>query len=383
VAAARWNSMTDPLDHPLGVVVVGSGFGARIHVPALRAAGFEVEALVGRDAARTQRRADRLSIPRALTSLPEALSIEGVCAVTVATPPATHAPVVLAALAAQKHVLCEKPFALNVVEARGMLAAAKKARVVHRLGFEFRWAPERVVVARAIAAGAIGEPRFASLVSYIELIADPEKKVFPAWWWDASRAGGWLAASGSHVIDQIHVTLGEIESVCADLTSLSDRGDVAEDSYALMFRTHSGLTGVLQQTGAAWGPAAGMTRIAGTDGSLWTQGESVWQADAAGTREIPIPEDLRAPQAEQAPDDSAHRFRHLELGPYTRLCESFRDAILAEEKSGGGNSRGDVTAACFEDGLATVKVIEAARISRERGQWVKVDGADPAESSDG
>ncbi|MBW2402131.1 MAG: Gfo/Idh/MocA family oxidoreductase, partial [Deltaproteobacteria bacterium] len=76
---------------PLGVVVVGSGFGARIHVPALRAAGFEVEALVGQDAARTERRAARLKIPRALTSLEEALALPDVCAVTIATPPATHA----------------------------------------------------------------------------------------------------------------------------------------------------------------------------------------------------------------------------------------------------------------------------------------------------
>ena len=85
----------------LGAVVVGSGFGARIHVPALRAAGFEVEALVGRDAERTKRRARRLGIRRALTSLDDALATPNVCAVTVATPPATHAPVVLAALAAK------------------------------------------------------------------------------------------------------------------------------------------------------------------------------------------------------------------------------------------------------------------------------------------
>ncbi len=225
-------------------------------------------------------------------------------------------------------------------------------------------------------------------MSYIDLVADPEKKIFPAWWWDASRAGGWLAASGSHSIDQIRVWLGDIDSVSADLMTLSERGEgagdrVADDSFAMLFRTRSGASGVLQQTGSAWGPMAGMTRIAGTKGSLWTQGDSIWQADASGSRELEIPGDLALPPIDEAAPDSTHRFRHLELRPYTRLCESFRDAILA-----GGNPLGDppkngVAPATFEDGLATVKVIEAARLSRERRQWVAVDQTDLAESSGG
>ncbi len=351
---------------------MGSGFGARVHVPALRAAGFEIAALVGRDAARTERRAARLNIPRALTSLDQALAIPGVCAVTVATPPASHAPVVLAALAAGMHVICEKPFALDVAEARAMLAAARAADRVHRVGFEFRWAPDRVIIARAIAEGAIGRPRFASLVSYVELVADTEKRVFPAWWWDASQGGGWLAASGSHVIDQIRVWLGEIESVSADLTSLAERGDVSEDSYSLQFRTASGARGVVQQTGGAWGPQGGITRIAGTTGSLWIDRESVWHADADGARELPVPSDLRFPELAKAADDSPHRYTHLELGPYTRLCESFHDAIVARDDATTTTGL-TVPAASFEDGLACVEVTEAAQRSLQQRKWVEVE----------
>ena len=62
------------------------------------------------------------------------MALQGVDAVAVATPPHAHAAIVLAALAAGKHVLCEKPFARNAAEARTMLAAAEGAGVVHLLG---------------------------------------------------------------------------------------------------------------------------------------------------------------------------------------------------------------------------------------------------------
>ena len=76
-----------------GAVVVGTGFGCRVHVPALRAAGFDVVALVGTDADRTARRAERSEVPASFTDLEAALALPDVAAVTVATPPHTHAPV--------------------------------------------------------------------------------------------------------------------------------------------------------------------------------------------------------------------------------------------------------------------------------------------------
>ena len=185
-----------------GAVVVGTGFGCRVHVPALRAAGFEVLALVGTDAERTARRAERLEVPRALTSFHEALALDGVVAVTIASPPSTHAELVLAAVAAGKHVVCEKPFALDAAEAQRMLDAATAADVVHLVGHEFRWAADRATAARAIADGRIGEPRLATFFGSSPLIADPAMKM-PGWWFDPTAGGGWLGASGSHAVDQV------------------------------------------------------------------------------------------------------------------------------------------------------------------------------------
>jgi predicted dehydrogenase len=339
-----------------GAVVVGTGFGCRVHVPALRAAGFDVVALVGTDPDRTARRAERSEVPASFTDIDAALALPDVAAVTVATPPYAHASASIAAVDAGKHVICEKPFALDGPEARRMLDAAERAGVTHLVGHEFRWAPERAVAGRAIASGAIGEPRFASFVQYVPLVADPESKV-PRWWFDVDAGGGWLGASGSHIVDQIRTWLGEFASVSAKLTVVSARDEVAEDSFTVRFTLTSGVEGVLQQTAAAWGPYGGITRVAGTDGTLWTEGESVWVADRDGASELPVPADLELPGAPEESDDPRHRFTHLELGPYTRLCEVLRAGVE------GRPLDAPVPVPTFADGVACMDVLDAIRAS--------------------
>lgn len=171
------------------VAVVGTGFGCLTHVRALRAARFEVTALVGRDPEKTAARAERFEITRAATSLADVFDV---CdAVTIATPPLTHGPLVLDAVKAGKHVLCEKPFAVDAAEAQELLTAAEAAGVVHLLGTEFRFAPGRVLLADAIRDGVTGEPRLATFLLHIPLLAAPDAEV-PDWWRDAAQRGGWL-----------------------------------------------------------------------------------------------------------------------------------------------------------------------------------------------
>src|SRR5258706_16465539 len=94
------------------IAVVGTNIGCTLHVRALRAAGFEVTALVGRDPGRTRAKADHFGIPQALTSVDAAIDGD-IDAIVIATPPETHHGFTLQALAAGKHVLCEKPLALD------------------------------------------------------------------------------------------------------------------------------------------------------------------------------------------------------------------------------------------------------------------------------
>jgi predicted dehydrogenase len=341
-------------------VVVGSGFGCRVHVPALRAAGFEVVGLVGRDAAKTARRAERAGIAHSVSNLDAALAIGAVDAVTIATPPSAHAELAIAAASAGVHVLCEKPFALDTSEAAAMLAAAEASGVTHLVGHEFRWAPERAVVGRAIRDGGIGVPRLVTLVQYVPLVADVAAAV-PSWWFDPAAGGGWLGASGSHVVDQVRVWLGEISDVSASLTLVSDRRDAAEDTFTVRCRFASGVDGILQQTAAAWGPYGGIARVAGSHGTVWIDGDEPWLADVDGTRPLDIPPDLELPTPPSASDDPRHRFTHLELGPFTRLCEVLRAGVE------GRPIPDAVPVPTFADGVAEMCVLDAIRASAANG----------------
>jgi predicted dehydrogenase len=350
-----------------GAAVVGTGFGARVHVPALRNAGFDVVALVGRDAARTERHAARLAVPNVCASLAEALAVPEVDAVTIATPPDTHARLAIEACDAGRHVICEKPFALNRHEAARMLDAAMRAGVTHLVGHEFRWATDRAVVGRALRDGLIGEPRLFSLVQYVPLVADPSATNVPHWWFDADRGGGWLGASGSHVVDQVRTWLGEIETVSAALPTVSARAGGAEDSFVVRVTMANGAHGVLQQTAASWTPGvAGCAIVAGSAGTIEVVGTTVWLSDHAGRRALGVPGDLAPAPSAVSVEDPRERFTHLELGPYTRLCEALRAGVE------GVTEGASVPVPTFADGLAEMCVLDAIRASHAAGGAVTV-----------
>jgi predicted dehydrogenase len=357
----------------------------------LRAAGFEVAGLVGTDADRTRQRAESNHIALAFTDLDEAITRTGAKVVTVATPPNTHAPLSMSAISRGCHVLCEKPLAANAMEARAMLEAAQRAGIVHLVGFEFRWSPERALLARAVAEGLIGVPRLALLVQYMALVASSETRM-PPWWFDEQAGGGWLGAHGSHIVDQVRTLLGEFESVSATLPTVSAREGVAEDSYSVRFRMVNGVEGILQHSAGGWGPVTGMTRVAGTRGTLWIENGIVKMADHNGTRDLPVPDDLALPvlpaastpgalpaspaalasPAPATPPEGAaalaagraagdHRPRPgIDLLAFTRLCEVLRAAV------DGTPLPAAVPIPTFADGVACMEVLDAIRESAAR-----------------
>jgi predicted dehydrogenase len=347
------------------VLVVGTGFGCRIQIHALRAANFEVVGLVGADMARTKERAAVNEVPQAFVDLDQAISKTGAKAVAIATPPYTHASLTLAAIARGCHVLCEKPFARDAKEAKAMYDAAEKAGVAHLVGHEFRWAPERALGAQLIADGKIGTPKFVSMTQFIPYLVNPLD--MPNWWFDEAEGGGWLGAAGSHVVDWVRSWLGDFESLSASLQVVSARQSGAEDTYTFRFRMTNGTEGVIQQTAAAWGPPVDIVRVAGTDGTVWTEGTAVWLADKDGAREVAHPADLALPPLPYVSPDPRQqtvkwqRLTQIELPPYVRLCEYWRALI------DGKTPPNTVRPSTFADGLACMDVLDAVRESAAKG----------------
>jgi predicted dehydrogenase len=355
-------------------VVVGTSFGGRIHVPALRAAGIAVHALVGRDAERTRERAREFAVPVAATSLAEALADGIATCVTIATPPDAHAEPALEALAAGRHVLCEKPFATSTQDARRMAAAADAAAasgLVALVGCEFRWMPDEALARRAIHDGAIGEPRVATFLQHSRLVADGLHGAFnDEWWFDAGRGGGILNAGGIHFIDRFRTWLGEIVGVSARLDVAGDRPrEQAEDTYTVLLRFASGCTGMLQHCAATHGESVRLCRVVGSHGTLSLEGGAAVVSGASGSTALAVPDALRLPEPPPKRADPKHAFTQLELPPYTRLAARFRALMDGESPPPGAPPT-----PTFRDGLRNHLVIDAMRASsRDGGSWIDVE----------
>jgi predicted dehydrogenase len=258
-----------------------------------------------------------------------------------------------------------------------MLAAADSAGVVHLLGTEFRFSTGQALLTRTVGDGSIGDPVLATFALDMPLLADPAGEL-PAWWSDADQGGGWLGAHGSHVIDQIRVTLGEFSGVSATLAVVAPRPMTAEDSYLVHFRLASGVEGTMSSSASAWGPPLMVTRVVGTKGTAWLQGDAVWTGDERGNTLVAVPDDLVNAPPDPPPADlmvTAYDRMHasgIDLAPYTRLYQVL-DARLSGEPFPE-----DPSPATFADGVASMVVMDAIRASARNHTWVDIDGVQSA-----
>jgi predicted dehydrogenase len=369
------------MSEPLGAVVVGTGFGLFTHVRALRGAGIEVRAIVGRNRERTALRAAPLDIPLATDRLSEALEDPAIGLVTVATPPHAHYAPVMEAIAAGRHVMCEKPFAKDLAQARRMLEAADRAGIVHALGAEFRFDSAQALLRRVVRDGAIGEPLMFSRIYHQPGGASAEP--LADWWTDAAQGGGFLGAFGTHMIDQVRSTLGEIVSVSAILRKLAPGRPAmtSDDFYSVQFVTVSGCEGVIEAAMAFPGPFLMATKVAGTAGTAWIQSgaafgdpEEVWVQDSAGGRRIEMPAELVNPppapfavkELIQTEMDRWHT-QGFDVAPYTKLFGQMKARI--EGRPGPlPDPAGD-----FRDAAAGQAVLDAARRSAREGRRIEVE----------
>jgi 1,5-anhydro-D-fructose reductase (1,5-anhydro-D-mannitol-forming) len=230
----------------LGFAVVGPGrFAAGRTMPALmRAQGCAPVAVVGRDRARTEAFAAEHGIPAAYDDLAAALADPRVDAVWVATPHNLHRPVVEAAAAARKHVLCEKPLATTIEDARAIVAACRRAGVALGAGYHLRHHPLHEEMRRIVASGDAGE--VATIEGEWSLESPASSGA--AWRRDPEASGGGLlTGTGIHVIDLLRFVLDdEVVAVAAMSNGADSPISPLETRAAAVLRFAGGTLGIVR-----------------------------------------------------------------------------------------------------------------------------------------
>jgi predicted dehydrogenase len=186
--------------------IVGVGFGVTSHLPALLAhPRFDVVALAS--PSRAAALAAERNIPYAFTSCRDMLAGCELDAVTVASPPFAHVRDVLDTLAAGKHVLCEKPFALDVAGARAMVDAAQAAGTACGVAHEFRFVAQAQALRQLVLNHHLDPLRNVE-ITYLRRMLHRHEKRSRGWWFERERGGGLAGAMLSHIIDHADWLVG-------------------------------------------------------------------------------------------------------------------------------------------------------------------------------
>ncbi|MFO1144155.1 MAG: Gfo/Idh/MocA family oxidoreductase [Amaricoccus sp.] len=254
----------------VGVGLIGTGFMGKCHALAYAAVGRvfgdvaapRLVAVCDTPAERAAAMGRQLGFGKAVADWRELVEDPEVEVVSITVPNRLHREMALGAIAAGKHVWCEKPLALTVPEAEEMAEAAARAGVRTLVGYNYLRNPAYRHAQRLVAAGTIGRVvQFRGFVDE-DYQADPEL----AWTWRArlSEAGlGTLGDLGCHLVSLAYGLCGPIESLVADVATVhatrpladgSGRGTVEnEDIASALVRFRGGVSGVLTSSRSAWG----------------------------------------------------------------------------------------------------------------------------------
>jgi predicted dehydrogenase len=357
----------------LRVAIIGMGaWGTRAHLPALMAQeNVEVDAIVDACADVLDAIAAEHGIPH---TFPDAAAlfhaVDRLDAVVIATPTDTHHDLVLQAIAAGVHVLCEKPLAYDLPQAEVMVEAMRARDRIGKVGFLFRFSPAVERMKQLIDDGLIGAVQLFESVTVNAQFIDPARPLH--WKMQRRRAnGGVFVEYGSHSIDLALWLGGPIARVVGHgVTLIPTRptdtaapGTVDVDDVSSWIATYRHGGEALFRTGWASLPVGGGgLRVYGSRGSL------AWQLDPTARRsEQLIGATLDDPEPRVLMDftpsaDPAISPLGLSTHYNNRLIARFIADIRAGSNSGPS----------FADGLAAQRVLAALRTSLDEGRWVAV-----------
>jgi len=343
--------------------ILGTGWGTRVQVPTFREAGLNVVAIAGFHRNKTMELAEELGV-RGYERWQQLVESPDIDLVSIVTPPSEHREMAIAALERGRHVLLEKPTAMSVLEAEHLVAAAaSRPRRIALIDHELRFLPSWREARERI--GEIGAIRYAE-VRYASPSRGDRKRGWN-WWSDAERGGGIWGAVGSHFVDALRYFGMEVEAAQAMLRTIIEerpfgegmRAVTSDDFASVDLRLRGGAVAVLNFSVVAVGPdEASMLTIYGERGAMRFVGEEVllsMEGSAFAT--------MAGGPLERRPGNSpggafGSGTLHLARALRAALDDGDLDALAP--------------AATFTDGLAQQRILDAARESSRRGQWVTV-----------
>jgi predicted dehydrogenase len=376
--------------------VVGTGFIGPVHIEGLVRAGVRVKGVLGTAPEKSQGLASKWGLETAYANFEELLHDPEVTVVHLTSPNRFHFEQALAALNAGKHVLCEKPLAMNSRESAELIQAAKTSGLVTGVNYNVRYYPLVIELAEQIKRGDFGTIHHINgsyVQDWLHLPTDFNWRVL-------ANEGGALRAMadiGTHWIDLISFLTGStlaevtadlhtvypirqrpaggVETFSGKIGSRSDLVDVAvdtDDYGSILFRLSNGTRGTLYVSQVVAGrkncirfEIAGQHKAAAWNSEL---PNSLW----IGNRSEPNQELIRDPSlmGDRARRYSDYPGGHNEGFPDT-FKQLFRDFYSSIERWKAGTLE-PVTFPTFEDGHREIQICEAILESAKKKSWIAI-----------
>ena len=384
---------TNPAPRPIteiGAAVVGTGFIGEVHVEALRRLGVQVRGVVGSSHARAVERAAAVGLPPAYESFEAMLADSRVDVVHITSPNHLHYSHAKAALAAGKHVICEKPLTMTSTESGELVQLAAASGLVNAVNFNLRYYPICRHLHQFVREGGLGDVRLVS-GHYLQdwLLYDTD------WNWRLEpEVGGNLRAVadiGSHWMDLTsHIAGQRIVSVMADLKTFipirqQPTGPVAtfaktagpttprtittEDCATILLRYESGAIGnlTISQISAGRRNTLEFEIDGSTSAAAWNseRPDELWLGHRGRPNEI-LPRDPSLLNAE------GRAAAGLPAGHNEGFADTFKALYRSVYRAVAEGGQAEPDYPTFADGHASMLVCEAVARSADQGAWASV-----------
>ncbi|MEL6495101.1 MAG: Gfo/Idh/MocA family oxidoreductase [Cyanobacteria bacterium J06623_7] len=359
-------------NNQIGVAVVGTGFGQKVHIPGFKHhPRTELVAVYNRDLTKAKNIADEHKIFYAYDDLDKILSLPEVDAVSISTPPFLHYEMGKKVLAAKKHLLLEKPMAMNAREVKELYHLAQANNVTATADFEFRYIPAWMSLAEHLEDNYVGQKRLIKIDWLVTSRANPKRDW--NWYSRLDAGGGALGSIASHSFDYISWLFGSVAKLSGYLNcAIPERPDHndggimkpvdADDTCLIMMELADGTPLQLNISSVTYGGRGHWVEVYGEKGTLvlgssnlkdYVHGFELFAAPAGKSlKKVSIPKKY----------DFDRVFTDGRLAPFIRVVDRFVTSIDA----------GELLVPSLQEGTYSQLLMDLTHQSHQQKSWVNV-----------